>query len=1442
MHPPRNRPNSAFQPSREYLILAPWKIWESVAVNLTNVPAEASTQDLWRAFKNEGDILSIDIFEDFNGTRDQKAKIRFRPPPETDFWNSRTRRITLQSGGVVNVNMSLDLRPPDWKVPSPVQKGISYPAEVKIPVSSVDIGVLVDETTMVPMRTVRSLTTPNASLVLDLRKKNLVVYFELHPLSSPVPLKYRLTIRFSQLDRFFQAENLTTEGVSHFTFLSSPPIYHRQIRHTQNTFTNETSWRETDTWFRQAHIVHNPQELATVPVNLRKLNPIIDIGRWNAFRINYPKNCDAEARFISLCAILGDYNIIFEDTNRFTLREERLAPIWEWIDLDPKASGTSSSSLHDLFDTSHVHLPFAVRYLLEVCTSNGYLSEFTMPREFALKLAELEEVQARKLLEHVALQKKTYYNPMEIFDIKFVKGATVGKIPSYCCHMRSARITPSTVYYNVPSVDISNRVIRHYVHLADNFLRVRFTDEKHMGRINATADDTMDEVFTRVKRALANGITIGSTRYEFLAFGNSQFREHGAYFFAPKDGVTAASIRAWMGQFSHIRNIAKYAARLGQCFSTTRAFSGCTAHVKKINDVERNGYTFSDGVGKISKFLAQMAASELKIKTPTKEPPSAYQFRLGGCKGMLIVSPEAQRQEVHIRKSQYKFPALSQGLEIIRWSQFTIATLNRQLILVLSTLGVTDSMFHRKLRTMLRSLDEAMESDPKAVYLLRKYVDPRQVTLTVSQMVLDGFRKSNEPFVTSLFTLWRVWHLKYLKEKARIAIDEGACLLGCMDETATLKGYFTDRIPKKDASLEEKIAALPEIFVQIYIDDKYKIVEGLCILARNPSLHPGDIRVVRAVNAPSLHHLKDVVVLPQTGDRDVASMCSGGDLDGDDYLVIWDEDLLPGDWFREPMKYDSEKAHELDHDVTVNEVTSFFVTYMKNDCLPTIAHAHLAWGDYLDGGVNESKCVQLAQLHSNAVDYNKTGNPAVMTRALRPRKWPHFMEKIHKPEHTKYRSRKVLGQLYDAVERVDFVPNLEMDFDKRILDCNIEVPDDMYDFARSLKDEYDIAIRRIMAQHEIKTEFEVWSTFVLSHSRIDRDYKFHETIGDVSLSLQESFKKRAVDKVGGRTFAVLAPIVVAMYRVTHKEMAAALAKHREESQGEPAAPKIEQLPLISFPWIFPKILGQIAVGHYEYSDSTNALSTKPFLERPTGHQIGEAELDAFLKEDDTTKQSDQAPNTPGSPQGDDPFGLDLHDNADATTVASNNMPSSECNIESLEQLLGFGPLNASSTPSSSVIVPSVSVKEGTLLDFDRDFSAGGWNADPKEATSDLMENQSAQQGCGEQNGFRLSPLLDNAMTDFNEQASDKGKDFPLSPLTFDAAPGLTKQPVQQASDKRDGFSLSPLTVNTAAGLKENQPTGKANDIQSRVVEMVEEESDGGEDPLGLDKLNELAGL
>lgn len=476
----------------------------------------------------------------------------------------------------------------------------------------------------------------------------------------------------------------------------------------------------------------------------------------------------------------------------------------------------------------------------------------------------------------------------------------------------------------------------------------------------------MNEVFTRVKRVLTNGIKIGDRTYEFLACGNSQFREHGAYFFAPLPKLTTEKIRQWMGMFKEIKTVALYTSRLGQCFSTTRAIHSAQADFKPLPDIRRNGYNFTDGVGRISPFLAHLAASELGILQHSQDPPSVFQIRFGGCKGVLAVSPESVGRQIHIRKSQYKFPATDDRLEIIRWSQYASANLNRQLILILSALGVPDQMFIQKLQMQLSRLEQAMMDEAMALAILQKEIDHNQMTLTVASMILDGFQRTGEPFLTSLLKLWRAWSIKYLKEKARITIGAGALLLGCVDETATLRGHFNNTPkPSADAAYDDKVKYVPQVFVQISknSDGKSEVMLGPMLLARNPSLHPGDVRVVCGVDVPQLHHLKDVVVLPQTGDRDVAGMCSGGDLDGDDFLVIWDQDLLPSEWNHEPMDYSRPPMEQPKKDIGIDDLTTFFVTYMKNDTLPAIAQAHTANADYLEEGVREAKCMSRESLY-----------------------------------------------------------------------------------------------------------------------------------------------------------------------------------------------------------------------------------------------------------------------------------------------------------------------------------------------------------------------------------------------------------------------------------------------------------------------------------------------
>ena len=71
------------------------------------------------------------------------------------------------------------------------------------------------------------------------------------------------------------------------------------------------------------------------------------------------------------------------------------------------------------------------------------------------------------------------------------------------------------------------------------------------------------------------------------------------------------------------------------------------------------------------------------------------------------------------------------------------------------------------------------------------------------------------------------------------------------------------------------------------------------LVTKNPCVHPGDIRKVKAVGKEDprfskLSHLFNVIVFPTKGDRPLQNKMSGGDLDGDVYMCIWDKQLVDG--------------------------------------------------------------------------------------------------------------------------------------------------------------------------------------------------------------------------------------------------------------------------------------------------------------------------------------------------------------------------------------------------------------------------------------------------------------------------------------------------------------------------------------------------------------------
>ena len=75
--------------------------------------------------------------------------------------------------------------------------------------------------------------------------------------------------------------------------------------------------------------------------------------------------------------------------------------------------------------------------------------------------------------------------------------------------------------------------------------------------------------------------------------------------------------------------------------------------------------------------------------------PAAIQIRFKGSKGVLALDPEMDANSIILRRSMIKFQGNSDNMEIeiLDYNKFRGGYLNRQIILLLITLGVKDKAF-----------------------------------------------------------------------------------------------------------------------------------------------------------------------------------------------------------------------------------------------------------------------------------------------------------------------------------------------------------------------------------------------------------------------------------------------------------------------------------------------------------------------------------------------------------------------------------------------------------------------------------------------------------------------------------------------------------------------------------------------------------------------------
>ena len=400
---------------------------------------------------------------------------------------------------------------------------------------------------------------------------------------------------------------------------------------------------------------------------------------------------------------------------------------------------------------------------------------------------------------------------------------------------------------------------------------------------------------------------------------------------------------------------------------------------------------------------------------------SAVQFRYDGAKGVVSLYPEMPPNiDLHIRDSMKKFRSPHDWFEVCKLSAPRPLFLNRQAILLLSYRKVPDTSFLILQQQNHLYLIRALLRNSDAQKLIRNKVPSWFLPRDIGCANIDYI---HEPFFRQLLISSCVQSSRELLQRTRIRVppNAGRNMMGIVDEYRVLKAG--------QVYVQYTILADQHSYGDDDNDDdnkdkrkKTKILDGCrVVITKNPCHHPGDVRTFTAVNHPQLKHLKDVVVFPQQGDRPAPHDISGSDLDGDEYLVVWHEDLVPMSTDNaQPFDYDAPIPAKTNPPFLTREIINkTVVDIAENDFLGRLSNLHLAFADKfgvddINGpGGDLLSTIELAAAISQEVDSGKTGYHPLedeqikqLTNAL-DRKRPDYMDN---PNFESYKSEHILGE------------------------------------------------------------------------------------------------------------------------------------------------------------------------------------------------------------------------------------------------------------------------------------------------------------------------------------------------------------------------------------------------------------------------------------------------
>ena len=291
-----------------------------------------------------------------------------------------------------------------------------------------------------------------------------------------------------------------------------------------------------------------------------------------------------------------------------------------------------------------------------------------------------------------------------------------------------------------------------------------------------------------------------------------------------------------------------------------------------------------------------------------------------------------------------------------------------------------------------------------------------------------------------------------IKYNGRLSDKKCVCLMGVIDETNTL---------------EEN-----QVYIHLIDENENlkidQILEQKIIVYRSPSLYPGDIKLLDAVNNPFLEHMVNVIVFSKQGIRPKFNELSGGDLDGDRYFILYNNDIIKGIKKTnynplDDIKYsDNDDKKYIKEKITIEDSINCLINTTTNNLVGIICNNHMAFADESKFKAKDKKCIKLCKYFNQEIDACKIGNfiniSTLKDEGLIKKGKPDFLSDGIGNRNKIYKSPGILGKIYRKIDRNQIYNNFRNNFFEKAIRRNYKINFDLItkNCFRYLADAYNI--------------------------------------------------------------------------------------------------------------------------------------------------------------------------------------------------------------------------------------------------------------------------------------------------------------------------------------------------------------------------------------------------